>query len=200
MWRTDIAYTHGSICLQRARHISPSHLLTSHVSTVFAVPARSPRHFVPVCTLPNCSRSESAGQAHFCMSAEESGYLADPTHSTSSRLVPSIHGKVVYNNVFCFCEVCLRGSLYLLLVDVLQNHCVILWAVSTTLITEAFIAASCHGVVTFARYFPSRVLMTFSLWSSSPSSQCHSHCDQLRLRVLFLTLLSCIARGSDPRF
>ena len=33
-------------------------------------------------SLPNCSRSEGAGQAHFRMSAEESGYLADPTHST----------------------------------------------------------------------------------------------------------------------
>ena len=56
----------------------PSHLLPSHVSsTVFAVPARSPRHFVPVC-------NPKAGQAHFRMSAEESGYLADPTHSTRS--------------------------------------------------------------------------------------------------------------------
>ena len=32
--------------------------------------------------LPNCSRSESAGQAHF-RTSEEFGYLADPTHSTS---------------------------------------------------------------------------------------------------------------------
>ena len=30
-------------------------------------------------SLPDCSRPESAGQAHFRMSAEESGYLADPT-------------------------------------------------------------------------------------------------------------------------
>ena len=69
----------------------------------------------------------------------------------------------------------------------LQHHCVILWAVST-LKTKAFIAASCHAVVllvrptpqaghrssclsvvwlkifvTFTRYFPSRVQMTFSL-------------------------------------
>ena len=50
-WLTDIAYTHGSRCLRCARHISPSHLLPSHVSsTVFAVPARSLRHLVPVCT------------------------------------------------------------------------------------------------------------------------------------------------------
>ena len=27
-----------------------------------------------------------------------------------------------------------------------------------------------------------------SLWSSSPASQCHSHCGRLRLRVFFLTL------------
>ena len=33
-------------------------------------------------SLPNCSRSESAGQARFCTSGEEFGYLADPTHST----------------------------------------------------------------------------------------------------------------------
>ena len=33
-------------------------------------------------SLPNCSRSESAGLAHFRTSAEESDYLADPTHST----------------------------------------------------------------------------------------------------------------------
>ena len=72
-----------------------------------------------------------------------------------------------------------------------QHHCVILWAVST-LITKAYIAAYCHGVVhwfvrhrwrvldprlslsvvwfwqklsaTVARYCSSRVLMTFSLF------------------------------------
>ena len=33
-------------------------------------------------SLPNCSRSESAGQAHFHTSGGEYGYLADPTHST----------------------------------------------------------------------------------------------------------------------
>ena len=33
-------------------------------------------------SLPNCSRSESSGQAHFRMRSEEFGYLADPTHST----------------------------------------------------------------------------------------------------------------------
>ena len=49
--------------------------------------------------------------------------------------------------------------------------------------------------VTVTRYFSSRVLMTFSFCSSSPASQCHSHCGQMRLRVLFLTLLPCIARG-----
>ena len=35
-------------------------------------------------SLPNCSRSESAGQAHFRTSGEEFGYLADPTHSTET--------------------------------------------------------------------------------------------------------------------
>ena len=55
-----------------------------------------------------------------------------------SQQMPSIHEKAV-NNVFCFCVSGLRGSLYLLLVGVLQYHCVMLWAVST-LITKAFIA------------------------------------------------------------
>ena len=40
----------------------------------------------------------------------------------------------------------MRGSLYLLLVGGLQYQCVMLWAVCT-LKTEAYIAASCHGVV-----------------------------------------------------
>ena len=38
--------------------------------------------FPSVPSLPNCSRSKSAGQAHFRTSGEEFGYLADPTHST----------------------------------------------------------------------------------------------------------------------
>ena len=33
-------------------------------------------------SLPNCSRSESVGPAHFRTSGGEFGYLADPTHST----------------------------------------------------------------------------------------------------------------------
>ena len=33
-------------------------------------------------SLPNCSRSDSAGQAYFRTSGEEFGYLADPTYST----------------------------------------------------------------------------------------------------------------------
>ena len=52
-------------------------------------------------------------------------------------------------------------------------------------------------------HFHSLLLLTCSddsFWSSSRASQCHSHCGRLRLRVLFLMLLSCIARGSDPRF
>ena len=74
-WRADIAYTHGSRCLQCARHISPSHPLHSHVSSAFPTLTSPP-------SLPN--RSESAGLAHFRTSGEDFGYLADPTHSTSS--------------------------------------------------------------------------------------------------------------------
>ena len=106
------------------------------------------------------------------------------------------------------------GSLCLLLVGVRQYHCVILWAVST-LMAMAFIAAFCHGVVlwffqhrrvvidprfSFCRLALTWKSLTFSLWSLSPASQCHSHSGQLRLRLLFLTLLTRIARGSDPRF
>ena len=66
-----------------AHVISPSHPLHSHVSSaVLAVPARSHRDNIPVCTVLNCSRCESAGQAHFRTSTVEFGYLADSTHST----------------------------------------------------------------------------------------------------------------------
>ena len=89
----------------------------------------------------------------------------------------------------------------LLLVGVRQYHCVILWAVST-FITKAFIAASCHGVVLwvvrhrrvfldphvsltqilchFRTLLPFACSHDFSLRSSSPASQCHSHCGQVR--------------------
>ena len=51
-WRTDIACSHGSRCLQCACHISPSHPLLSHVSSaVFAVPARSLRDHILVRTV-----------------------------------------------------------------------------------------------------------------------------------------------------
>ena len=38
--------------------------------------------FLSAPSVPNSARPRSAGQAHFRTSAEESGYLADPTHST----------------------------------------------------------------------------------------------------------------------
>ena len=43
-------------------------------------------------------------------------------------------------------------------------------------------------LVNVTRYFTSRVFMTFSLWASSPASQCPSHCGQMRLRVLIFVL------------
>ena len=46
-----------------------------HLETTFPTLASAP-------SLPNCSRSESAGPAHFRTSGVEFGYLADPTHST----------------------------------------------------------------------------------------------------------------------
>ena len=59
-------FPHGSKCLQCACRISPSRFLHSHVSsTVFAVPALSLRHHVPICTVfvelyPTRKRGSSA--------------------------------------------------------------------------------------------------------------------------------------------
>ena len=82
--------THGSRCLQCACHISPSHPLHSHVSSaVFALPARSLRHHVPVCTVfVEPFPSESAGQEHLRTCAGEFDYLANPTHLTNPKPVP----------------------------------------------------------------------------------------------------------------
>ena len=46
-----------------------------HFETTFPTLTSAP-------SLPNSSRSESAGQAHFRTSGGEFGYQADPTHST----------------------------------------------------------------------------------------------------------------------
>ena len=46
-----------------------------HFETTFPTLTSAP-------SLPTCSRSESAGQAHFHTSGGEFGYLADPAHST----------------------------------------------------------------------------------------------------------------------
>ena len=66
------------------------------------------------------------------------------------------------------------------------------------LIRKAYIPASCHGVVRrFLRHRWRVIDPRVFFWSSPPASQCHSHCG----RVLFLTLLSCIARRLQfPRF
>ena len=85
-WRTDIAYTHGSRLRKRfvayACRWCPSRLL--HVPpSILVVPGRSRRHHVPgTPSSSSFTRPISAGQAHFRTSAEEFGYLADPTHST----------------------------------------------------------------------------------------------------------------------
>ena len=107
----------------------------------------------------------------------------------------------------------LRGSLYLLL-GVLQYHCVMLWAVST-FITKAFIAGSCHGVVLWVvrhrRVFIGprvslteflghvRTLLPFACYHDFLSLSGHRLLRNVvrfsAMRVLLLTLLSCIARG-----
>ena len=133
-----------------------------------------------------------------------------------SRWESSIHGEVVYNNVFCFCEVwevrctCCSSvfSNTVVCCSVLcppsqrklssrpPVHGVVLWVVRHRRVfidpRVSLIEVLCH-FRTLLPFACSHDLL--SLWSSSPASQCHSHCGQLRLRVLFLTLLSCIARG-----
>ena len=60
-------------------------LLMFHPASLLFPHGHLDTSFLSAPSLPNCSRSESAGQAHFRMSAKESGYLADPTHSTPIR-------------------------------------------------------------------------------------------------------------------
>ena len=84
-WRTDIAYTQGSRCLQCACHTSPSrplHFLMFHPPSLLFPHGHFDTSFPSAPSLQNCSRSESAGPAHFRTSCQEFGYLADPTHST----------------------------------------------------------------------------------------------------------------------
>ena len=68
-------------------HVTSLHLTFSllmfHPPSLLFPHGHPDTSFLSAPSLPNCSRSESAGQAHFRMSAEESGYVADPTHSTS---------------------------------------------------------------------------------------------------------------------
>ena len=87
-WRTDIAHTHGSSVCQKVCCMCMSHIFVSPSPlscfirrpccsrTVTSTPPSRPhrlRRAVP--------HTKSAGQAHFRTSAEEVGYLADPTHS-----------------------------------------------------------------------------------------------------------------------
>ena len=104
----------------------------------------------------------------------------------------------------------------MLLVAVFQCHCVMLRTVSTFIMKRGLLSLrgplvrpSLLGVSVLVSlcllalneklyHFHTLLLFTcsddfLSLWSSSPASQCHSHCGRLRLRVSFLT--SCIARG-----
>ena len=61
--------------------ISPSPL--SHVLSAVLFPhGHFQTTFPSAPSLSNCTQSKSAGQARFCTSAEEFGYLANPTHST----------------------------------------------------------------------------------------------------------------------
>ena len=68
-----------------ARVISPHltfSLLMFHPPSLLFPHGHFDTSFPSALSLPNCSRSESAGLTHFRTSGEEFGYLADPTHST----------------------------------------------------------------------------------------------------------------------
>ena len=95
--RTNIFLTHFSLRGQQtsrtrmAQGVCSAHVISPHLTVsilMFRPPSLLFPHghldtsFLSAPSSPNCSRSESAGEAHFRMSAEESGYLADPTHST----------------------------------------------------------------------------------------------------------------------
>ena len=141
--------------------------------------------------------------------------------------MPSKHWKLVYNNVFCFCEfwserfvasadrrcsptpLCdtlscvhlhnegLHRGLLSRRGPVEQHRRVVMGPrFSSCLLALTENRCHFHTLLHFTCSDDSCVF----LQSSSPASQCHSHCGQLRLRVLFLTLLCCIARGSDPPF
>ena len=72
-------------------HVVSLHLILSFL--MFHPPSLLFRHghfettFLPAQSLPDCTRSESADQAHFCKSGGKFGYLADPTHSTRCTLI-----------------------------------------------------------------------------------------------------------------
>ena len=83
-----VAYRHRAhawLKVFAVRHISPSHPLHSHVPSASFCCSQHGHFettFLSAQSLPNCSRSESAGQAHLPTSAGEFGHLADSTHST----------------------------------------------------------------------------------------------------------------------
>ena len=112
-WRTDIAYSHGSKCLQCACHVSPSHLLPSHVSsTVFAVPTRSSRHLVPVCTfLAERFPIRKCGSSALPHERREFDYMADPTPQVMSPKITSADGDTTpindpnYDNISDFSKI-----------------------------------------------------------------------------------------------
>ena len=102
--RTHIFLTHFPCAAYRHRahawlkvfcsaHVRSLHLTLSilmfHPPSLLFSHGHFDTSFPSAHSLPNCSRSESEGQAHFRTSGEEFGYLADPTHST------------VFATVFC---------------------------------------------------------------------------------------------------
>ena len=65
---------------------SPFSCFTLHPCCSLTVTSRPPSRLLTSTTsLPSFTRPKSAGQAHLRTSAEESGYPADPTHSTKRR-------------------------------------------------------------------------------------------------------------------
>ena len=101
MYKHPVSHAHFSDtfslrCVQTSRTrmaqgVHSAHVISLHLTLsilMFHPPSLLFPHghfettFCSAQSLPICSRSESAGQAHFRTSDEEFGYLADSTHST----------------------------------------------------------------------------------------------------------------------
>ena len=82
-------------CLLHIYHTSLFRLLPSHVSPIFAVPARLLRHPFSVHNVAVLSRPKNAGHAELCTCIEEFGYL------TKSDANTQLKGGSTVLSLFC---------------------------------------------------------------------------------------------------